>query len=73
VKHLENIIISTIILAVTKHCGSDAATSEMILKLFFFQPGSGFQSQMKMLEAFCHFVTNAQTNLSGTPDGCQDN
>jgi len=35
VKHLETIIISTIIFAVTKQCGSDAATIELILKLFF--------------------------------------
>jgi hypothetical protein len=72
VKHLETIIISTISLAVTKQCGSDAATSELIMN-FFFQPVSGFQSKMKMSEAFCHFVTNAQTNVSGMRDGWQDN
>jgi len=72
VKHLETIIISTTILAVTKQCGSDAATIELILKLFF-SAWLWVSIKNEKVEAFCHFVTNAQTNLSGTPDGCQDN
>jgi len=70
VKHLETIIISTIILAVIKQCGSDAATIELILKLFLAWLWVSIKNEK--LEAFCHFVTNAQTNLSGMPDGCQD-